>query len=270
MKNRQRRYYLLYWLMAFFPAHYLGAQGTGYQSVAVDSLINPPLLKEGGQIFSFDSLCLHIGTIYDTDMPRTCTFSFRNVSGKNVRIMNITTSCGCTAAAFSSETLAPGMESKVTLVYNPKNRIGNIEAHAFVYTDVSDKHPVERLVLMGEVVCSDEWSYLPFAMGALRMKRKQVAFSEMTSDVCPSERILCANTGKKPLKLSAQMLPSYATFHTEPGVILPGQEADMVITVDGSKLSDDSSNRIQFNFIIEGVNAPVTDSLVKVTIKRLQ
>ena len=47
MKNRQWRYYLLYWLMVFFPAHYLGAQGIAYQSVEVDSLINPPLLKEG-------------------------------------------------------------------------------------------------------------------------------------------------------------------------------------------------------------------------------
>ena len=93
MKNRQWRYYLLYWLMVFFPAHYLGAQGIAYQSVEVDSLINPPLLKEGGEMFSFDSLRIHIGSIYDTDAPRTYTFPFRNVSGKNVRITKITTSC---------------------------------------------------------------------------------------------------------------------------------------------------------------------------------
>lgn len=268
--NRKRRYYLLYWLMTFFPAHYLGAQGVGYQSVAVDSLINPPLLKEGGQVFSFDSLHIHIGSMYDTDAPRVCTFPFRNVSGREVRITKITTSCGCTAAAFSSETLAPGTECTVTLVYNPKNRIGTVETHAFVYTDVSDKHPVARLVLTGEVICSDGWSYLPSGMGVLRMKRKQVVFSEMTSGIRPSERILCANTGKKPLTLSAQMLPPYAAFHTEPVVVQPGEEADMVITVDGSKLPDTPDSRLQFDFIVEGVDAPVTDRLVKVTVKRLQ
>ena len=270
MKNRQWRYYLLYWLMVFFPAHYLGAQGIAYQSVEVDSLINPPLLKEGGEMFSFDSLRIHIGSIYDTDAPRTYTFPFRNVSGKNVRITKITTSCGCTAAAFSLGTLAPGMESMVTLVYNPKNRIGTVETYAFVYTDISEKHPVARLMLIGEVVCSDEWRYLPSTMGTLRMKRKQIVFSEMTSNVCPSERILCANIGKKPLKLSAQMLPPYAVFQTEPEVIPPGQEADTVITVDGSKLPDNLGNGLQFNFIVEGVAAPLTDRLVRVTIKRLQ
>ena len=149
----------------------MGAQGVGYQSVAVDSLVNPPLLEEGGQVFCFDSLHMHIGNIPDTDAPRVCTFPFRNISGREVRITKISTSCGCTAAAFSSETLVPGTESTVTLVYDPKNRIGTVETYAFVYTDVSDKHPVARLVLTGEVICSDEWSYLPVVMGVLRMKR---------------------------------------------------------------------------------------------------
>ncbi len=84
----------------FSPAHYLGAQGIAYQSVEVDSLINPPLLKEGGEMFSFDSLRIHIGSIYDTDAPRTY-ISVSQCQWQNVRITKITTSCGCTAAAFS-------------------------------------------------------------------------------------------------------------------------------------------------------------------------
>lgn len=151
----------------------MGAQGVGYQSVVVDSLVNPPLLEEGGQVFCFDSLHMHIGNIPDTDAPRVCTFpSAISVAGR-YGTENYT-SCGCTAAAFSSGTLVPGTESTVTLVYDPKNRIGTVETYAFVYTDVSDKHPVARLVLTGEVICSDEWSYLPVVMGVLRMKRKQV------------------------------------------------------------------------------------------------
>ena len=107
-------------------------------------------------------------------------------------------------------------------------------------------------------------------MGVLRMKRKRVVFSEMTRELCPSERILCVNTGKKPLTLSAQLLPSYAAFHTEPTVIPPGKEADVVITVDGGKIPEIVDNRLQFNFIVEGVEAPLTDRLVNVAIKLLQ
>ena len=55
-----------------------------------------------------------------------------------------------------------GNGSMVTLVYNPKNRIGTVETYAFVYTDISEKHPVARLMLIGEVVCSDEWKISSF------------------------------------------------------------------------------------------------------------
>ncbi len=72
------------------------------------------------------------------------------------------------------------------------------------------------------------------------------------------------------MKLSALMLPPYAAFHTEPAVIQPGKEADMVITVDGGKLPDTPDDRWQFNFMIEGIDAPITDRMVKVTVKRLQ
>ena len=81
MKNDRRRYYLLYWFMAFFPIQYIGAQGMDYPSMALDSLVNPPLLKKRGEIFRFDSLRIHIGNIYDNDTPQTYTFPFRNVSG---------------------------------------------------------------------------------------------------------------------------------------------------------------------------------------------
>ena len=80
--------------------------------MAVDSLVNPPLLKEGGRIFIFDFLHMHIGSMYDTDAPLTCTFPFRNVSGRNVRITKITNFVWVYGGGHSvREALAPGMES---------------------------------------------------------------------------------------------------------------------------------------------------------------
>lgn len=72
----------------------MGAQGVGYQSVAVDSLVNPPLLEEGGQVFCFDSLHMHIGNIPDTDAPRVCTFPFRNISGRRYGLRKLALRAG--------------------------------------------------------------------------------------------------------------------------------------------------------------------------------
>ena len=257
-------------MVALFPVNYLTTvQGQGFHYVT-DSLVNPLLLKEGGVVLCFDSLNIHIGKLYDNDAPRTYTFRYCNVSSRDVRITKISTSCGCTTASFASEVIAPGVEGMVVLVYNPKNRMGTVETHAFVYTTVSTKYPVARLTLTGEVVCSDKWDYLPYGMGTLRIKRKQVVFSEVTSSIRPSERILCANTGERFLKPSVQVLPAYARFRSEPDVIPPGQEGDLVITVDGSQLPEKTTGKLQFTFIIEGIDAPLSDRLINVIINRVQ
>lgn len=247
------------------------AQKAGdYSRAMIDSLVNPPLLKESERVLRFDSCVRHIGTVAESDSPRTYRFSFRNVSQKDVHITKINTSCGCTVATFDKKVIASGKESVITLAYNPLNRPGTVDTQAFVYTSVSDKYPVARLTLLGNVVAVDEWRHLPYSMGALRVKRKQVDFSEVTSSNRPSERVMCANSGKTPLKLSALLLPAYASFHTDPEVLQPGQEGDLVITVDGSKLPKMLGNSFQFPLVINGIQGRPSDRTMKVTIKRIQ
>lgn len=270
MKKLPLIYSMLFYSITavIIPVH-LGAQERGGLSgTAIDTLVNPPLLEGSETILRFDSCRKYIGTLAEDDAPRTYRFPFRNISGTEVRITRVTTSCGCTAATFDRKPLAPGTESVIAVTYNPKNHPGTVDAQTFVYTTASGSRPVARLTLLGNVVSTDEWDYLPYSAGSLRMKRKKVVFSEVTSSTQPSERILCANTGQTPLKLEVKMLPPYASFHTEPGILSPGEEGDIVITVDGGKLPANGGKDLHFSFFIEGVDVNPADSMVEVTIKR--
>ena len=72
----------------------------------------------------------------------------------------------------------------------------------------------------------------------------------------PSERILCGNSGNQSLRLSAaESIPEFATFRTEPEVISPGSEADVVITIDASLIPVEKGRSFTFPIIIEGVEA---------------
>lgn len=253
----------------FSPVHLVAQEKRGDSATALDSLVNPPLLKGSERILSFDSCRKQIGTLSEDDSPRTIKFRFRNVSGSQIGITRVNTSCGCTVAAFEKNLIAPGAESTIALTYHPKNHPGTVDTQAFVYTTASDKQPVARLSLSGNVTSSDLWRHLPYSAGALKMKRKQVVFSEIKSTMKPSERILCGNSGSTPLKLSALMLPSYASFRTEPSVLAPGEEGDLVITIDGSKIPQDREKTdLRFSFLIEGVNVRPSVRTVEVIIKR--
>jgi len=263
---------LLYILLFFlYPVHVCAQDMKRYSRSQIDSLINPPLLKEGESVLRFTSIKKNIGTLSEDDAPCITRFSFRNVSKSAVTITRITTSCGCTAAQFDKKTIQAGEESSISLTYHPKNHPGTIDVNAFIYTNISETSPVTRLSLLGNVVPGkDEWSRFPYAMGELRLKRIQLDFPELTSSANPSERILCGNSGKTPLKLSAPILPSYMTFRTEPEVIQPGQEADIVITVDGSKVPARVGEPFKYTLLLEGVNARPTDRTLKITLKLIK
>ena len=68
-----------------------------------------------------------------------------------------------------------------------------------------------------------------------------------------SERILCGNSGKQSLRLSAAVtFPEFATFRTEPEVISPGSEADIVITIDASLIPVEKGRFIYFSYYYRG------------------
>ena len=76
------------------------------------------------------------------------------------------------------------------------------------------------------------------------------------------ERFICVNTGKQPLNLSALMLPEYIRFRTEPKVILPETEADMILSIDRSLLPQ--KNEITFCLVLDGISVRPSERTVQV------
>lgn len=74
----------------------------------IDSLINPPLLKQAGQILRFDRTLLDIGTLTEDDAPKTYRFMCTNLSGKTLNLTRVKTTCGCVVADIQSGDILPG------------------------------------------------------------------------------------------------------------------------------------------------------------------
>lgn len=227
---------------------------------AVDSLLNPALSPEADKIIAFDAVTKDIGDIKESDSVRTVRFTFRNVSGKPLTITRITTHCGCTAASFGKQPVAAGDSSVITVQYNPKGRAGTIDTNAFVYVCGAGSRPVAKLTILGNVVNDDEWSHLPYAMGSLRLKRVKVAFKAGRTVA----RIPCANVGRAPLALSSRLLPSYATFTTEPAVLQPGGEGDIVIGIDAAE----AGTAKNFSVLVDGVEGGISSRTIKAIIEK--
>lgn len=232
-----------------------------------DSLINPPLMQQAELILHFDKSTQNIGTLTEDDAPQNCRFTGRNMSKEAVTITKVQTTCGCTTVALPAGKILPGETVTIVLTYHPKNHPGTIDTDAFVYLSGSEKQPVARLTLTGNVVPgADEWARYPYVMGKLRLKQNRMEFQEVMPGKRPSERILCGNSDNKPLRLSASILPKFATFRTEPEVIQPGSEADIVVTINASEIPAGKEKTFTFPVIIAGVDARPSDRTLNIKV----
>lgn len=238
---------------------------------SIDSLIHPTLMKQGEQLLRFDKTVWNIGTLTEDDAPQTYRFTCTNVSGQTLSITHVRTTCGCAVAEVSPGEILPGEKRTIAVTYRPKNHPGTVDADAFVYLSSSEKSPVARLTLIGNVLPgADEWARYPHAMGKLRLKQNRMEFREVNGGNRYTERILCGNSGDKPLLLSALSLPAFATFHTEPEVILPDGEADIVVTIDASLIPAERGREFSFPILIQGIEARPSDRKLTIQVNRIK
>lgn len=232
---------------------------------ALDSLMSPKLISGGNEILRFETLMQDFGVIYEDGAPLTVDYPFVNTTAKPVRITRITTNCGCTTTEIEDSLISPGEKGVISICFNPRRRSGTVDTNTFIYTSLSEKEPVVKLTLLGNVIDNDEWNHLPCRMGALKLKRKEVIFEPVKAGTMPQQRIPCANVGTRPLRLSSRMLPAFATLSTEPCEIAPGEEGDIVITIKGDMLPSNAPR--SFNVVIDGVEGRISDRTLKVKLE---
>ena len=103
--------------------------------------------------------------------------------------------------------------------------------------------------------------------GALRLKQSKVSISEVKPGTQPSARILCGNSGNKALRINS-LLPLYARLSTEPEVLQPGDEADLVITILADKIPSTMPATFSFPVVLEGLDARPSDRTIQVSVSR--
>ncbi len=253
-------------LLLFFSATLSQAQEKMLVSrEALDSLMSPRLMPQGSSVLLFETTLRDMGVIYENASPREICYPFVNVGREPVAVTRITTNCGCTKAEICDSLIQPGEKGVIRLTFNPRRRSGTVDTNAFVYSSFSCDEPFAKLTLLGNVIDNDEWNHLPCRMGVLRLKRVAVSFEPVKAGTKPQQRIPCANIGTTPLSLSARLLPAFATLSTEPAEIAPGEEGDIVITIDSNKLPVDAPR--SFNVVVDGVEGRISDRTIKVTLE---
>lgn len=142
------------------------------------------------------------GTIRETDGRVSHTFVGENRSDEPLVILDVVTTCGCTAPEFSKRPILPGQQTRITVTYDPANRPGSFDRELWVYASTREK--VAVLTIRGHVTPrpkSVEEEYPVDAGDGLRLSSTLCAFSYIYPGQRRQSVIGYANTSDRAVRL---------------------------------------------------------------------
>ena len=226
---------------------------------ALDSLVNPSASTKASGTLECREAVRNVGTITDNE-PIEVRYSILNTSDKRITITELRSSCSCLKVATRPKAIEPNESFELIANFDPKGRNSNFKYNILLYTDLDISAPTLRLMLEGQVKSTDKWSHLPYRMGELRLSRK-----EITIESRGSERIACGNSSDTPMRLSTRSTVAGLSLTTEPEVIAPNSEGDIIISY---KPTVSLTSELRTMLIVEGVEASPAERMITITITK--
>ncbi len=120
-------------------------------SVILLLLFTAIAVKAAGPKIEFPETSKSLGT-FRLDLIQTVDFEFVNTGDEPLLILNVNTDCGCTAAGYPHDEIAPGDTAKISVRYNGRNNpTGTFRKQVRVRTNDPD-NPLVRLFIKGKAI----------------------------------------------------------------------------------------------------------------------
>lgn len=111
------------------------------------------IAQEQNSKIVFEKTTHDFGTLKEGD-PAVYTFKFTNKSDKEISLVNVKASCGCTTPSYTREVVKPGASGEIQVSYATQGRPGPINKSVTVTYDTTEQ-PV-YLFIRGDVQRPEE------------------------------------------------------------------------------------------------------------------
>lgn len=194
--------------------------------------------------------------IMETDGEKTVRFHMRNDGDEPVSIRNVRPTCGCTAADFDAQTVAPGDSAWVDLTYNPYRRPGKFEKAVRVYTAPAgakaDESPaVVRVPITGVVFASEETiaNMFPVDAGNLHLSESTLMPTRALKDEDKTLFLDVYNSSQMPIR--PVLVSTYEAVETQsfPEVVMPGETGTIGVYLLPGK--EERRGPIEYNLTLQ-------------------
>lgn len=193
----------------------------------------------------FEKTTHDFGRIREEGGKVTGRFEFTNVGDSALVLTNVRPGCGCTAANYSREPIAPGQKGYIEATYNPYNRPGAFNKNIRVTTNEpqfsgESKGSPHMIFIKGEVIKRPptvfEMAGFKNGNGMSRLKESSVSHNLLNTESV-KDTFLIHNFWNKPISYDVDLKDGYVSevYRSFGRSLLPGQEGTLVLKYDASK-----------------------------------
>ncbi|NPA67058.1 MAG: DUF1573 domain-containing protein [Chlorobi bacterium] len=189
----------------------------------------------------FNTTVHDFGKIKETGGKVEYSFIFVNMGSEPLVINDVGSTCGCTVPVWTKQPVAPGEKGFVKAVFDPIHRPGKFHKTITVKSN-AENSPV-TLQINGEVIpkpspLAEEYRY---QMGPVRLKKRNLHFSEIYNTEKKTGTIEIINTSDQPVKITFnknRIMPKYLKVSCSPETLNPNQKGVISITYDAAQKND--------------------------------
>lgn len=116
---------------------------------AVEAQASTSPTLAGIAVAQFEQTQYNFGRVTQGELVQY-VFKLKNTGGKELQLLDVKPSCGCTASAFTREAIAPGQTGEVSITFNSAGKMGPQQKTISVVTNADPA--VYTLTLVGEVM----------------------------------------------------------------------------------------------------------------------
>lgn len=155
-----------------------------------------------------DKAVYDFGKVLEKDGKTSRVITLTNKGSKPIAISDVRTFCGCAVPTFTKQAIRPGQTGKITITYNPYNRVGNFTKDIYILLN-DGKNYVETKI-RGEVVpfLHPVTEDHPYAFGrGLYMGLKLLPFANQGVGVRQTVQLRIANDTKQKMTVEFRRKP---------------------------------------------------------------
>jgi len=187
----------------------------------------------------FEKTTHDFGKIKEEINYATYTFKFTNTGDADLKLLNVRTSCGCTAPYYSKEPVKPGKQGEIKIKYHTTRRPGAFRKSITITINNPD-HPNMVLFIKGFVIpkSKTKGDFYPVSVGNLKMMSNHLAFNEITTTETRTDSMKIYNSWGHPMNISFKQIPPHLQVSVSENPLGIGNEGYIIVTYNAAEKKD--------------------------------